>query len=78
VHKTVGHQLHFIDPETGANIQSIESTWRRVKVKYGIKTRSVTNLLKRQLMDEWWRLLNASKNLFDQFFKDVKKSSLML
>jgi hypothetical protein len=38
VHKTVNHQLHFIDPKTEANTQSIESTWRRVKVKYGIKT----------------------------------------
>jgi hypothetical protein len=77
VHKTVNHQLHFIDPETGANTQSIESTWRRVKVKYGIKTRGATNLLERQLMEEWWRSLNASKNLFDRFFEDMKKSSLM-
>jgi len=36
VHKTVNHQLHFIDTET-ANTQSIESTRRRVKVKYCIK-----------------------------------------
>jgi len=73
VHKTVNHQLHIIDPETGTNTQFIESTWRRVKVKYGIKTRGATNLLERQLMEKWWRSLN----LFDQFFEDMKKSSLM-
>jgi len=77
VHKTVNHQFHFIDPKTGANTQSTESTWRRVKVKYGIKTRGAINLLERQLMEEWWRSLYASKNLFDQFFEDMKKSSLM-
>jgi len=77
VHKTVNHQFHFIDIETGANTQSIESTWIRVKVKYGIKTRGVTNLLERQLMEEWWHSLNASKKLFDQFFEDMKKSSLL-
>jgi hypothetical protein len=77
VHKTVNHQLHFIDTETGANIKSIESTWRRGKVKYDINTRSAANLLEQQLMEEWWRSLNASKNLFDQFFEDMKKSSSM-
>lgn len=78
VHITLNHQLHFIDPETGANTQSIESTWRRIKVKYGIKTRGATNLLERQLMKEWWRSINASKNLFDQFFEDKKRSSTLM
>jgi hypothetical protein len=55
----LNHQIYFIDPETGANIQSIESTWRRVKEKYGIKTRGT---------------LIALKNLFDQFFEDMKKN----
>lgn len=79
VDKTVNHQHHFIDPETGANTygQSIESTWKRVKAKYGIKTCGATNLLERQLMEEWWCSLNASKNLFNRFFEDMKKSSIM-
>ncbi|KAF0773618.1 DDE Tnp IS1595 domain-containing protein, partial [Aphis craccivora] len=69
VHKTVSHQLHFIDPETRANSQSIVYMETCQKC-------SATNLLERQLMEEWWRSLNASKNLFDQIFEDIKKSSL--
>jgi hypothetical protein len=26
-------------------------------------------------MEEWWRSLNESKNLFNQFFEDMKKIS---
>jgi len=41
------------------------------------KTRGATNLLERQLMEEWWRSFNASKNLFDQFFEDMKRTTLV-
>ena len=30
-HFTVNHKLHFVDPETGANIQTIESNWRPLR-----------------------------------------------
>jgi hypothetical protein len=31
-HRTVNHSIHFGDPDTGAHTNTIESTWRRVKV----------------------------------------------
>ena len=34
-HHTVNHSIHFVDPDTGAHTNSIESTWHRVKVFLG-------------------------------------------
>jgi len=31
-HRTVYHSIHFVDPDTGAHTNTIESTWRAVKV----------------------------------------------
>jgi transposase-like protein len=31
-HRTVNHSIHFVDPHTGAQTNTIESTWRHVKV----------------------------------------------
>ena len=36
-HETVNHNLHFIDPETGAYTNTIESLWQ--KFKQGHKAR---------------------------------------
>jgi hypothetical protein len=34
-HRTFNHSIHFVDPDTGAHSNTIESTWRRVKVFLG-------------------------------------------
>ena len=31
-HRTVNHSIHFVDPDTGDHTNTIEFTWRRVKV----------------------------------------------
>ena len=32
-HGTVNHSLHYVDPQTGAHTQNVESYWARVKLK---------------------------------------------
>jgi len=34
-HRTVNHSIHFVDPNTGTHTNTIESTWRSVKVFLG-------------------------------------------
>jgi hypothetical protein len=43
-----------------------------MQVKYGIRTREMTNL-ERQLQEEWWRSVNQ-KNVFECFLQDIKKN----
>ena len=33
-HGVVNHSLHFVNPSTGVNTQTVESYWNRVKTKF--------------------------------------------
>lgn len=79
IHKTVNHSQNCVDPSTGAHtLQSIEDLWRIIKIRYNIKTKGALPLPKRQLIEEWWRLLHPSMNIiFDKFPKDLKTTFLV-
>jgi hypothetical protein len=72
INQTVNHSKNLIDPCLDVQTQTIECLWKHMKVKYGIRAHGATNLLKRQLQEEWWRSANQ-KNVFD-FFKRYKKT----
>ncbi|KAL4113374.1 hypothetical protein QTP88_017006 [Uroleucon formosanum] len=73
VHETVNHSNNFVDPETDANTQRIESLWRPLRLKI-VKKMCGTNedLLDRYLAEYWWRGLNKTDNIFDAFLRDMK------
>jgi len=50
----------------------IPSFLLNVKTKYGTKTRGATDLLDRQLKEEWWRSINTQHDSLDVFWDDVK------
>ena len=76
-HNAVNHSENFIDPTTGAHTQTIECVWRHVKLKYKIKDCGARQLLDRQLMEEWWRSVNAGKDLLNCFFNDMRSTFLV-
>lgn len=73
VHETVNHSVNFVDPETGANTQRIESLWTPLGLKI-VKKMYGTNedLLERYLAKYWWRGLNKTDDIFDSFLRDIK------
>jgi len=64
----------FVGSTTGAQTQTIECIWRHVKTKYGIKTRGATDLLDRQLKEEWWRTINTQHHSLEVFWDDFKNN----
>jgi hypothetical protein len=54
-HRTVNHQLHFVDPVTGVNTQRIESNWRAIKSAILTHTGGVMGSLHRRLVEYAWR-----------------------
>lgn len=51
--------------------KQLECLWGHVKVKYNIRSRGATNLLERQLQEEWWCSVNPT-NVFESFLRYIK------
>ena len=54
-HGVVNHSLHFVDPATGVNTQSVESYWNRVKTKFKRMKGVSANQLALHLDEFMWR-----------------------
>ena len=70
----MNHTENFVDPNTRAHTQTIESLWKLVKSKYNIKVNGASSLLNHQLKKEWWRSYHPIQTqIFDDFFISFKK-----
>ena len=54
-HGVVNHSLHFVDPTTGVNTQTVESYWNRVKRKFKRMTGVSSQQLALHLDEFMWR-----------------------
>lgn len=73
-HFTVNHKYHFVDCETGANTQRIESNWRPLKQwlsRGGVKKEHMAM----HLCEFLWRKKNADDKIdpFNALIQDIKK-----
>ncbi|CAF0890570.1 unnamed protein product [Brachionus calyciflorus] len=55
VHRTVNHDLHFVDPKTGVHINTKESLWRSAKQKIKKMNRISRKYLQSNLDEYIWR-----------------------
>lgn len=72
-HFTVNHKYHFVDPDTGANTQTIESNWRplRKRLSRGVKDEH----LAMHLCEFLWRKDKVDQNMdpFTALLQDMKR-----
>lgn len=72
-HKTVNHSEFFVDPESGAHTQRIETLWAPLKHKIVRSMRGTSpELLPSYLAEAWWRLRHRQDDLFNVFLEDLK------
>ena len=72
IHQAVNHSLHFTDPATGVNTNTIEGTWAGLKRKVPVRNR-VQQGMEGQIMEFIWRRIHQDR-LWDALldaFRDV-------
>ncbi|XP_078034524.1 uncharacterized protein LOC144468724 isoform X2 [Augochlora pura] len=73
IHKTVNHSTNFVDPDSGAYTQNIESSWRALRARLtggGIRKDSLID----HMCEFLWRyeVKQAGKDPFLQLIDDIK------
>ncbi|XP_066917944.1 uncharacterized protein [Clytia hemisphaerica] len=66
-HDTVNHTYHFVDPQTGAHTQNIESYWNRFKLKIkamkGIRRVDLQSYMDEFMWRDWYGLDQPFDNI---------------
>uniref|UniRef100_A0A914QRG4 ISXO2-like transposase domain-containing protein n=1 Tax=Panagrolaimus davidi TaxID=227884 RepID=A0A914QRG4_9BILA len=72
-HLTVNHSINFVDPESGAHTQSVESNWQQYKM--GGKKRYGTHrtMLQDYIEEFYWRKEFAGNDCFYNFWNQVRE-----
>lgn len=74
-HLTVNHSLTFKDPETGANTNRIEATWRAAKASYSSSSRR--SAFFPGYLAKYSFLKHCSINNLDPFFEFLKHAAVL-
>lgn len=72
-HRTVNHSQHFVDPNTGANTQKIERTWRAAKERNKRQNGTHRQMIDSYLCEFMWRKRASNNNadVFDSILNDI-------
>jgi len=72
-HETVNHSLHFVDPNTGANTQRIERSWKTAKERNKRHNGTHRQMLDSYLCEYMWRnrVRVAGLDPFDSIISDI-------
>lgn len=72
-HNTVNHQVHFVDPITGATTNHVECYWKNMKKKLKQMSGTTANLLPSHLDEFLWRQVRGRTpdEAFDNIFVDI-------
>lgn len=54
-HLTVNHSINFVDPETGAHTQNVESPWQKFKQRHRHEYGTARSLFESCVSDYCWR-----------------------
>ena len=73
LHLTVNHSYNFVDPDTGAHTQTVESLWRQIKRQLP-ETYTRHNQLYLHLAEYLWHnMKRKSDDIYQKFLKDAAK-----
>lgn len=72
-HLTVNHSQNFVDPDTGAHTQNIESLWGKLKAKKRRQSGVHRQLFDSYLCEFLWRHANRNDDLFECIMRDIKE-----
>ena len=70
-HYTVNHSEHFVDPDTGAHTQTVESLWCSAKRRFKARNGTHRHLLDSYLCKFVWRKKFWNANPFDKILEDI-------
>lgn len=70
-HYRVNHTYNFVDPNTGAHTQTIESTWRLAKQRNKLQCGTRRSLLDSYLCEFMWRRRHAGNDLFEEILRNI-------
>lgn len=70
-HLTVNHSENFVDPETGAHTNAIESTWQKLKYRHKKEYGTSRNLLSDYIFQFVWKKEFDGPDVFFHFWSQV-------
>lgn len=71
VHQTVNHSVHFVDPLTAANTQTVESTWNTAKARNRRHNGTHRHMLDSYMCEFMWRKRLNGRNPFTVILQDI-------